>query len=108
MGISRLLSTIAVNNDKTGYTLTAGSYSIRASSTQRGTATLGNNTVNTASISSVTSTRATEHKCGQRHVGTDEGNCRMALTASTTLTFTSDLGTATDGDTVDWRVEEHF
>ena len=45
-------------NTKTGFSLTAGSYSVRASSSQRGSITLSSVATNTATISSVTLTRA--------------------------------------------------
>src|SRR3990167_1966689 len=62
IGISMAV-TVTTNNDKTGYSLTAGSYSIQASSVQRGTIQI-TATSQTASISSVTMTRAVEHQNG--------------------------------------------
>lgn len=54
----RVDSYVGVNNDKTGYSLTAGSYVVRASSSQRGTIALAGVATNTAAVSSVTTTRA--------------------------------------------------
>jgi hypothetical protein len=45
-------------NTKTGFSLTAGSYIVRASSSQRGNITITSSVSNTATISSVTTTRA--------------------------------------------------
>lgn len=52
--------TVGTNNDKTAYSLTAGSYVVRASSNQRGTVSVTSATSNTTAlpISSVTLTRA--------------------------------------------------
>ena len=49
---------VGANNDKTGYSLTAGSYVLRATSNQRGSIQLSTASSNTATISSVTITRA--------------------------------------------------
>ena len=65
-------------NTKTGFSLTAGSYSVRASSTQ--TAVITINTAVAATISSVTVTRALAHHQGAR-AGNTTGN--FAITNST-------------------------
>lgn len=84
--------TITTNNDKTGYSLTAGSYSVRASSTQRGLIleTAGGVGFNTATISPVTTTRAMETHNGAHVTATltYSGFGRIDLTNSTTVTLT--------------------
>lgn len=82
--------TVGTNNDKTGYSLTAGSYSVRASSTQTGTITMASVTTNTATISSVTTTRATVSHNGLRTaVDTNQQSfSTMILTNATTVTVT--------------------
>ncbi len=81
----RVDSYVGVNNDKTGYSLTAGSYSVRASSIQsaRMDITSGNTNV-TAAISSVTTTRT--HVTSSHAAGgaVDETICY--LSSSTQLT----------------------
>ena len=70
-------------------TLPAGTYSIRASSYQRGTMTLNSSASGSATISSVTLTRAQETLSGfdSNYVGDDNGIIlhRMALTGATTI-----------------------
>jgi hypothetical protein len=86
--------TVTTNNDKTGYTatvsdktgfsLTAGSYSVRASSTQYGSVSQASgSTSSSASISSVTVTRA-----ALENLGTDNASrpSRYTLAGSTTVT----------------------
>ena len=52
--------TVGTNSDKTGYSLTAGSYSIRAASTQQLTGTItSTNTAGAASVSFRSHTRCT-------------------------------------------------
>lgn len=101
---SRTVS-VTTNNDKTGYSLTAGSYSIRASSTQSGTITISGGT-GTSSPSSVTTTRAVLD-----HLGTDTGASdstrllgRVSLTGSTTVTGTAN----TDSGVMGWFLAEYF
>ena len=88
--------TITVS-DKTGFSLTAGSYSVRASSTQRGTILISNpSTSNTAAVSSVTTTRATETFSGVMNDDNGVGATpmaqdyltRIALTSATVVTAT--------------------
>ena len=83
--------TVGTNNDKTGYSLTAGSYSVRASSNQRGTATIAN-TADAASItiSSVTTTRASV-------VGTSRGGTSTTI-ADIACTFLMDTSTSVSGN----------
>lgn len=87
--------TVGTNNDKTGYALTAGSYSVRASSSQRGTITV-DNTSQTASISSVTTTRATEGHLGGS-LNANGGHVYITLTSATVVTATqfADVADAT-------------
>ena len=84
-------------NTKTGFSLTAGSYSVRASNTQRGSITMTSVASNTATISSVTVTRATEDYNGNTvNSGGGEQNqafSTIALTAATTVTCTRGNGT---------------
>ena len=98
-------------NDKTGYSLTAGSYSIRASSVQRGSISVTSGS-NTASISSVTTTRAPETYSGAQYaagISNDTGQSwnRIDLTDSTTVTATRNSGDTT-ASTVGFVVPEFF
>lgn len=88
--------TVGTNNDKTGYALTAGSYSVRASSTQRGTIVLNTSTSGTATISSVTTTRAQE-TFGGYDTNVDllsNSAIYITLTNATTVTATKSGGAA--------------
>lgn len=81
-----------VVGDKTGYSLTAGSYSIRASSMQRGTTTAANVNAD-VTISAVTMTRAREGWCGHTQQTTNAtvyaSNCGyMQLISTTVIRFT--------------------
>ena len=78
-------------NTKTGFSLTAGSYAIHATSNQRGTITLaGADGTEDATISSVTLTRSVCGFPGQT-AAADAGDtnywCRMTLAAATTVTY---------------------
>lgn len=78
-------------NDKTGFSLTAGSYVVRASSVSRGliSITVTEGTTNTAGISSVTMTRAIEGFTGfDTNTNTVVQATRIALTATNTVTAT--------------------
>jgi hypothetical protein len=83
--------TITVS-DKTGFSLTAGSYSVRASSCQRAVITQVNTESSvTATVSSVTTTRALLSNCSE--VGDQTGNSSAvliisALTSATVVTST--------------------
>lgn len=102
-----LLSSGAVTagtvNDKTGYSLTAGSYSVRASNSQRGTATTGASTGD-VSISAVTTTRATANHAGQNcgAVG-DAGYCLTIsqLISTTTVRFTKGANSGTQNNSTE-------
>ena len=107
---------VVKNIDKTGYSLTAGSYSVRASSTQRGTITV-TTTSNTASISSVTVTRAEEGFLGaivdaDAGGGTadilEESLVRIDLTNATTVTATLFAAPAASGNISGFVVPEYF
>jgi len=95
-------------NTKTGFSLTAGSYSVRASSTQFGSVTLAGVASNTATITSVTTTRAIlDH--GGIEAGTtaiDRALIRTTLTNATTVTATK--ATATDTCIHHFCVSEFF
>lgn len=87
-------------NTKTGFSLTAGSYSVRASSTQTGNVTLSSVTSGTATISSVTTTRATHFLEGNVSNAETVGDniVRLTLTNATTLTCNKlDANNATVG-----------
>lgn len=98
--------------DKAGFTLTAGSYSIRASGYQRGTIALGANGSATATITAVTLARAALTMLGQRSndgVGTNlQWFAILQLTATNTVTATCGAAGAVSVNDVNWQVEEHF
>ena len=78
-------------NTKTGFSLTAGSYEVRASSTQAGSISIGAGVAsNTATISSVTTTRALVFFTGSRDdtstATPDFYLGRLLLTNGTTVT----------------------
>ena len=96
--------TVTTNNDKAGYSLTAGSYSIRVQNTQRAVITISEGTSsNTATITSVTMGRAILVHLGESLNGSGVDTvielanslARQALTAATTVTATR--GAATTG-----------
>lgn len=95
-------------SDKTGYTLTAGSYSIRASSMQRGQVDNTGAGTNTATISSVTTTRAVEGLCGgsSNNDIVSRSLVRLTLTNATTVTVVK--GTSTDNTETNYVVSEFF
>lgn len=64
-GVSSTFITAKTVLDKTGYTLTAGSYSTRASSSQNGSFTQTAGTASsTGAISAITTTRIDYKQCG--------------------------------------------
>ena len=95
-------------NTKTGFSLTAGSYSVRASSTQRGLIIPA--TSITATISSVTDTRTNAHNqggTGNASVNDSEGLMTFALTNATTVT--AECGVVQNaGDKMTFEVTELF
>lgn len=89
-------------NTKTGFSLTAGSYVVRASSSQRATAAFANGgTTVSILISSVTTTRATATGNGTGDSGgitASHGSpVYVQLTAATTVTATRGSGTDAGG-----------
>lgn len=93
-------------NTKTGFSLTAGSYSVRASSVQTGTVQLAGVTSNTSTISSVTVTRTTLRQQGQtgdsaNNTATDQYLLKSVLTNGTTVTVTKTTSTNNAGTTYD-------
>lgn len=107
----RIDANAQVVGDKTGYSLTAGSYSVRASSNQRGTiTTTGNPAIGSALISSVTTTRAKEIHNGPTPASNNElCLARITLSGATTVSATG-AGDSASGQsaTVSWTVEELF
>ena len=106
--VTGAVGSLTTNNDKTGYSLTAGSYSVRASSTQRALIT-DSIAGPTATISSVTTTRAQEVLCGVNGLnaaGDFREIYRMRLTAATTITANKS-GTANQSD-LTFTVQELF
>ena len=102
--------TVGTNNDKTGYSLTAGSYVLHASNNQRASITITSPaTSNTAIISSVTTTRARLAYLGDFTNATTTGNdenTNVVLTNATTVTATRN---GTGGNTTtSFEVEETF
>ena len=102
--------TVNANNDKTGYSLTAGSYVIRASSTQRGEIVYSGAGSGTASISSVTVTRATLQNGGHRTntASTDAARYMGTLTITNATTVTSAKDGPSDQLGHQWEVAEWF
>jgi hypothetical protein len=97
-------------NTKTGFSLTAGSYVLHASNNQRGTIAIGAAaSSNTATISSVTTSRSQVIHTGQSYnntTGIDSSLGRLTLTNSTTITATRDGVSSTC--TVGYCAEETF
>ena len=83
-------------NTKTGFSLTAGSYVVRASSMQIATINCSGTTSATATISSATTTRADAGNGGTRTddaVANDRFGVTIVLTNATTVTATRITGT---------------
>lgn len=96
------------NFDKTGYSLTAGSYVVRASSTQHTGSSLAAVGSNTIAISSVTLARASIYQNGN-DISTDDvtDSCvRSTLTSATVVTVTR--GSAGGTANADVVVAEFF
>lgn len=93
---------------KSGYSLTAGSYSVRASNTQQGTITVPNgSTTNSAAISTVTTTRAVTNNTGSSGGPPSTTNFYAYLTlASASVTATR--GDGSNGIVVGFNVQELF
>ena len=98
-------------NTKTGFSLTAGSYNVLASSTQTADVATGANTSVTATISSVTTTRALA--CWQGTSATDTGGDetaylhRVVLAGATSVNIIKGV-TANMTPTVTFNVIELF
>lgn len=95
-------------NTKTGFSLTAGSYAVLASSTQGGVINVGSAYSNTATISSVTTTRATVYYGGGTYAvaAGNDGGSRITLTNATTVT--ANRGTNSGDQETGYRVNEFF
>ena len=98
--MNRSLQVVVRNLDKTGYSLTAGSYSVLASSTQQvvGIAVNGVPEAN-ATISSVTVTRASVIWQGQ-HTSVDVNDqslARVTLTSATNVKGSKNTATGNAG-----------
>jgi hypothetical protein len=103
---------VSSNSDKTGYSLTAGSYSIRKSSVQRGviSATSSSTTGTTGgSLSAVTMANAPEHYLGHTSpsaTGADsEFYIQLTSTSQVTATRT---GTGANSPGIGWCVPEFW
>ena len=89
-------------NTKTGFSLTAGSYSVRASDIQRGTISLSAVASATATITSVTTTRAitifggwiNNEATAYGTIAISENECRVLLTNATTVTAARNTSSA--------------
>ena len=95
-------------NTKTGFSLTAGSYSVRASSSQRGTVVIGAGSVSgSVSISSVTTTRASQASSSSAGTNVNPQNdaLRSQISAATTVGFTrEDSSGSSTGATEVWEL----
>ena len=98
---------ITANNDKTGYSLTAGSYVVRASSTQIGSTNSAAASV-TATISSVTTTRAMLDKNGQQANNTSIVECDTGVEITNATTVTVYKTNATGATITSFMVMELF
>lgn len=94
-------------NTKTGFSLTAGSYSVRASSTASGQISLAGVTSATATISSVTTTRAVVHYLGQQ-TDTDSYRHSSNLTLTNATTVTASRADNVSNVYTNWNVLELF
>ena len=101
--------TVGTNNDKTGYSLTAGSYSVRASDIQTALIDLSAVSTATATVSSVTTTRSKLLHAGHNvtsGVDHQQSEARFTLTNSTTVT--ADRASATNRTIPRFFLEELF
>jgi hypothetical protein len=100
--------TITVS-DKTGFSLTAGSYAIHASNNQRGIINISDTiSFNTAAISAVTLARAL---CGFGGPWTNEASIVNALARiflSTTTVVRAERGGTTNSSQPQYEIEETF
>jgi hypothetical protein len=84
--------TASTVSDKTGYSLTAGSYVVRASSSQRVAIALTAVSVATGTITSVTTTRASCAGTWRGSTNQQESACVVYISAATTVTAQRDSG----------------
>ena len=94
--------TASTVSDKTGYSLTAGSYVVRASSSQRGVVNLPTDTGSAnLTISSVTTTRASQAGTTRgSDAGGDAGRimCTTQITSATTVQAVRNVATSAAAD----------
>ena len=90
-------------NTKTGFSLTAGSYSVRASSSQSGSGSItSTNATGSISISSVTVARASLFYSGQNRNNTGStGSVNSYISATTTVSLVRTIGDANGNYDVD-------
>lgn len=96
--------------DKAGFSLTAGSYALHATSNQRAVITVNSAVSNTAAISTVTVTRTSLDYLGQKtHAtsGLDTASVYLTLTSSIVVTATSD-GVGTNTVVASFEIEETY
>ncbi len=103
--------TVGTNNDKTGYSLTAGSYTVRASSSQRGTIAFASGDASqTVTIASVTTTRASAAGSGRGPAlaAETDGNrylMTFQITGATAVTLArGNTGTTATGAAEVWEL----
>ena len=96
-------------NTKTGFSLTAGSYAVRASSTQIAELTILNATSsNTATVSSVTTTRASLRHAGAAAPNQTIDNCITAVLLTNATTVTARRIGSTGAPEVRFELNEFF
>ena len=95
-------------NTKTGFSLTAGSYSVRASSTQTGIISINGATSVTATISSVTTTRASLSSLHFRTDATTDPTVQSNLELTNATTVTGLKVTSTNNSAHQYQVMEFF
>ena len=95
-------------NTKTGFSLTAGSYVVRASSTQSGYASLSGVAQATATISSVTTTRTHYSYAGGQFDQDPNAQSFVRLTLTNATTITGDKSSSTGSGTGQFSVVELF
>jgi hypothetical protein len=97
-------------NTKTGFSLTAGSYSVRESAAQRGSITTSGATSVTATISSSTMTHSLLTNGGPRTTVSDGDNAKssVGLELTNATTITAYKGDATGAAYTEYAVIEFF
>lgn len=97
-------------SDKTGFSLTAGSYSVRPSSSQQGTGSISNGaTSGSASISTVTLARAS-YSCGLMYAALSPtvGNSMARTYLSATTTISADRQSTSENLSFGYSVAEFY